>query len=571
MQLERMNWRPLLFALAMLSLLGCGESSDSQTKTDVDAGAEPECLSFDNTFDAIQSRVFDDAGCSNDACHGESTKGDLDLRSGASFASLVGADSSGSDLKRVEAGSATGSYLFQKLAAATTPDEASPINGAPMPFGADPISEELLEALRLWIVAGAPESGSVGDTSNQSSETLSNLLEACLPDAEPIAVDPLPPPAAEKGIQFAMPNFTVERESEVELCFATYYDVSERVPAEFHDGESFWYNGAQMRMDSQSHHLLITHSGLGPEFAEHEAFGGWTCRGGAQEGGDCDPLVLDGCGDGVCTSEIRPSIACTGYGPPEGGMAFASGNPSLGGIGSTQDVIPPSDGAFISFPLRGILYWNSHAFNLTKKDHLMHAWANLSYTDDRRFERVTSTDVESLYYATGIPPFTEGERCAEQVAPLGSSLVSMGSHTHKRGSNFRAWMPDDEMVYQSFHYADPLRLTFDPPILMDDPDEDGRSMRYCAIFNNGLNPDGSPNPEKVTRRSRMPAPWGCVPTACAEGDVGAPCEGKDDHASCDSEPGAGDGLCDACPIGAGVTTEHEMFVFTPEYLIPFED
>ncbi len=56
--------------------------------------------------------------------------------------------------------------------------------------------------------------------------------------------------------------------------------------------------------------------------------------------------------------------------------------------------------------------------------------------------------------------------------------------------------------------------------------------------------------------------------ACAAGNIGAPCAGEDDDAACDSSPGAGDGWCDACSITAGVTTENEMFVLTPTYLLP---
>src|SRR5690606_30652936 len=51
----------------------------------------------------------------------------------------------------------------------------------------------------------------------------------------------------------------------------------------------------------------------------------------------------------------------------------------------------------------------------------------------------------------------------------------------------------------------------------------------------------------------------CKPVACTAGRVGAPCNGEDDHAACDSSPGAGDGECDACPITGGESTENEMF------------
>jgi hypothetical protein len=51
---------------------------------------------------------------------------------------------------------------------------------------------------------------------------------------------------------------------------------------------------------------------------------------------------------------------------------------------------------------------------------------------------------------------------------------------------------------------------------------------------------------------------------------GEPCDGVDDDAKCDSEPGVGDGVCDACAITAGATTENEMFVVIPTYITPVE-
>jgi len=35
---------------------------------------------------------------------------------------------------------------------------------------------------------------------------------------------------------------------------------------------------------------------------------------------------------------------------------------------------------------------------------------------------------------------------------------------------------------------------------------------------------------------------------------------RDDDAACDTSPGAGDGMCDACPITSGATSDDEMFV-----------
>ena len=43
------------------------------------------------------------------------------------------------------------------------------------------------------------------------------------------------------------------------------------------------------------------------------------------------------------------------------------------------------------------------------------------------------------------------------------------------------------------------------------------------------------------------------------------CNGDDSY--CDSSPGAGDGVCDACPVVGGVTTEDEMFLLLGNYYL----
>ena len=63
-----------------------------------------------------------------------------------------------------------------------------------MPERMPPLSENELEAVRLWIEAGAPETGSVGDPATGSSDGISHLLDACLPPASPITIEPLKPP-----------------------------------------------------------------------------------------------------------------------------------------------------------------------------------------------------------------------------------------------------------------------------------------------------------------------------------------------------------------------------------------
>ena len=451
------------------------------------------------------------------------------------------------------------SELYLKLLAAT--DAPLPggisISGSPMPSGLPALSADHLEAVRKWIEVGASEDGVIGDNVDGSSSAIGDLLGACLPDATPISVEPLAAPDPSEGVQFVMPPYTLEASSEVEICFASYYDYTDIVPDEFKtpDGTGFYINDSATRGDPHSHHFVLTHSGLDETFLDHPSFGTWSCRSGPRTGETCDPADGTSCDGGLCASEIRDSVACIGYGPPETVVDVAQG--SIQGPGRA--------GYFAVRPLRGILYWNSHAFNLTTRAHELNTRVNLYFTDDRAYEGSLATDSSNIYIAAGQPPFTEQTFCATHVVPPDVEIYRMTSHTHKRGGRFWVEDPDGVQIYESYVYSDPVVQEYDPPLVYDSPDRAARTLRYCAVYNNGVNPDGSPNPRTVTKLSSMPARASCRPVACTEGLVGAPCRGASDDAACDSSPGAGDGVCDACPITSGVTTENEMFIIIPWY------
>jgi hypothetical protein len=120
-------------------------------------------------------------------------------------------------------------------------------------------------------------------------------------------------------------------------------------------------------------------------------------------------------------------------------------------------------------------------------------------------------------------------------------------------------------IYESFDYNDPEYKKYEPWIDFNQADAASRTLEYCATYNNGLKKDGSPDLELVTRKSRMPKRTTCTPVACTAGKVTSACTTDRD---CDSEPGKSDGQCDACPIKAGQTTENEMFVMMPWYVLP---
>jgi len=512
---------------------------------------------FDSTYEAIQQLVFEERGCSVALCHGQVVPPDLDgldLRAGLSHAAMLDVPSTGSGFSRIEPGAPRDSSLYLKLLKAVDPTTNIP--GAAMPFTPPPLPDDLIEAIRLYIENGAPETGTVPGTQA--------LLGGCFPPPVPIEIEPLQPPDPAEGVQLVMPPADVPAQTENEVCFATFYDFTDAVPEEYKtpDGENFYIERDDTRWDPHSHHLVIIHSGLDDSLTTHESFGTWTCIGGASEGSDCNPHDTTSCGEGFCRSEVQPSVACIGFGPPGGATAAA-------GLGGLQGPITPTFGLYTSIPLKGIVYWNSHAFNLTDLPLSMHAWRNLIFARFPNIEVSTEIDASRIFVAAGQPPFTRQTYCHQSVIPQNTSLVSLSSHTHQRGEAFWIDDPQGNRLYDTFVYSDPLIKPYQPPLYFGSPNPADRTLTFCATYNNGVAPDGSPDPASVRSRSTTPSNGNlCQPVACSDGLVGAPCSGPSDHATCDSVPGADDGFCDACAITAGVTTEDEMFVLITSTFVP---
>jgi hypothetical protein len=526
---------------------------------------------FASTWEAIQQTIFARHDCANDLCHGSAKQGGLDLRPAAAYESLVQVPSTEvPSLNRVEPGDERRSYLYLKLLAKTDPAHLAAalppgvqLSGSPMPNNATTLSADELETLRLWIYATAPRTGTVPGTER--------LLDACLPAPTPIAAIPLPPPPPAQGLQFAMPPWPLPANSEHEVCFATYYDLTGRVPAEFTDGNVFYWNAQTLRQDPQSHHLILSLFAGSLDQIHDPSFGTWRCNGGERAGAVCEPTDLSACGSGTCTSEVRPSFACIGYGPSVPGKPFNA--IQIGGAQKAQADLSFAPGVWAPIPLKGILFWNSHAFNLTAEDTTMHAWLNYEYAADRRYVVHGIFDTDAIFDATGIPPYQIGTICNDYTfddfsPPQQAHLFALSSHTHRHGQHF--WITDpqhgDQLLYENFVYNDPPNKQFDPPLVFNAGDK----LHYCATFNNGVAPGGGPDPTLVTRASRVPpnAPAfsQCAPVKCVAGKMSPPASCRK-NADCDSRPGAGDGLCDACPITGGESTENEMFILIGQYYV----
>ena len=540
---------------------------------------------YDSTFEAIQAVIFNSSvyGCNSIACHGAAPgQGLLDLRDGNSFAQLVAVDSSISPgVERVKPGEPALSVLYDKLLAGF--DAGAPaFGGSAMPVSATPLTAEHLEAVEKWIRGGAPEDLVVEGTAE--------LLATCLPDPDPLIVVPPDPPGAGVGAQFRQTPWPLAAQGENEICMSTYYDLTQTnlVPesakvscslglANNPSGECFLWHKQELTQDSQSHHSII-HLYTGAYGTSHNGWGSWTYKyqddSNPQHGQSCAPTSVDAATgyNPDCSGAVTTSIACIGYGPPDSSVLGTNGF-----SGSQEPYYEQefADGVYSLMPMAGIIIWNSHAFNATSTDSTMSQYLSLDFAgvDDQDVQVRQIFDVDDIFI-TDVPAYETEEYCANFVIPNNSNLFQLSSHTHRFGVHFRIWEPPNsscssgscqpgspsQLVYNSTDYSDPEQVVFDPPVHYSG-NTNNRRFRFCSLYDNGSAPGSPP-----IKQASNPVGSGCSVGSrqCLGGATpGADCNGND--SVCDSFPGAGDGVCDACPVTGGFTTEDEMFIMLGLY------
>src|SRR5262249_28376848 len=348
--------------------------------------------SFNSTFEALQDVIFTKHGCTQAACHGTAAQGGLDLQPDVAYQNLVDVSPPAGQMKRVAPGDEQQSFLWRKLAKATLGLAGVP--GAAMPNGLPALPAEQLEALKIWIRAGAPATGVVGGTEG--------ILSACLPhpDTPPITPTGTNPP--HDGLQIHAPPWSLAPLGENEVCFATYYDFSAQIPLEDQTPcpdvwggptkSCFFYNKSELTQDPNSHHSLIhIYKGVYDITDPAANFGPFPCHGGASDGQACNPIGIGqpapggaDCGVGSgCAGKVVSSVACIGYGPPDYGFDLSGlGSDAAPLIGGSQapvssSVYPPE--VFAMIPVKGVVVWNSHAFNLTFQPTTNQQWLNLYF------------------------------------------------------------------------------------------------------------------------------------------------------------------------------------------------
>ena len=389
---------------------------------------------FSSTFALIQQAIFENHSCTNQICHGAAKAGGLDLRADVAYENLV--DVSGQTApayKRVLAGQKNESLLWLNLAGKTYPNLwTAPVRAMPL----DPLpalSANELEAVRVWIEKGAPKDGVIEGTAE--------LLDACLPPPEPIEIKPLPPPAPGTGVQIRMPKWTLGAQSENEVCFASYYDVTDQVPAQFRGagGTTFRYKRNDIRQDPLSHHLIVNLY-TGESTPADPAWGTFRCRGGSKEGQECVPTELAFCGaDGLCGADPVRSIACIGYGPPDSGVGI-----NTRGFSGTQETAAAfafAENVYAELPLKGVIMWNSHAFNLTDTAGKLEAWLNFDFAPppEQQWAAEQIFDTSQIFKME-VPAFQTQEVCNIHTLPQYAHLFELSSHGHRHMKRWRTFV-----------------------------------------------------------------------------------------------------------------------------------
>jgi hypothetical protein len=96
------------------------------------------------------------------------------------------------------------------------------------------------------------------------------------------------------------------------------------------------------------------------------------------------------------------------------------------------------DGVYAAAPIKGILVWNSHAFNVNDEDAEFRMWMNLEFAKkEEQIHPLFGIIDTSRIGDAGAPAFGTNIVCQRYVLPENVSLLELSSHVHKRGKRFR--------------------------------------------------------------------------------------------------------------------------------------
>jgi hypothetical protein len=418
------------------------------------------------SFASLQSRIFEKS-CAFSGCHGATNPAaGLALVGEAAYDGLVArlattAAASFAGKKLVVPGAPSTSFLIDKLIGQLGPGE-----GAPMPLGRAALGAEQIEAIRKWILAGAPRERAVGVRFRGEI------------DSQP-RIPPPPPPSA--GYQAKLDPFLLGDLPETEGCQLVRLGNPE--PIYVQRWELFMHEG--------SHHFILR--ALRCEDADGDGTN------------DCDEPDFDA----RFPQDFRP---CEEFSHLSSSFLIGAQTPHY-----LVDYQTATTGVALRLHRNQPLLFNSHYTN-PYSDTLAEVWVNATPVDPALVRHPARILFETLANAfILVPPGQRLPVSASTCAFAGSilcnlagepppaaehfALLGLTSHMHKRSLKFVSDLRDlsgtrvsrgaDDMVdpddrtphlYVSTDYSDPVSLTFWPPLVV----RKGQQLRYTCFHDNGV-------------------------------------------------------------------------------------
>lgn len=409
-----------------------------------------------SAYHDIQEYVFDKS-CANSACHAAPANAfNLNLSYGFSYENLVGAvpqnpAAAAAGMKLVDPGNPENSFLLTKLMGPTVPEQ-----GARMPFLGGMLHTGKIDAVRMWIEAGAPQTGKIAGIGD-----LSVLRD---PDEK---FEAPAPPAPGEGYQLRLPPFKIEPGTEREIYYAT--QISDENGNSV-DGDIF-INRVEIFYPAGSHHFIIYR------------------------------ITEDGMAKGLLENGIIPDIAVN---PEDTFRELDTDNPDpvfgvfgadrLFVVGTQTDdtLFQFPEGVGLRMPGDTIYDLNSHYINLLGDDTLIgETYVNI-YTIPEEEVQYEAVEIFVNNRSINVPPGTT--RVSKMTWLVEDELFKRGhdsetslnvflltSHMHRHGELFEIFQEStDDLLHRSVAYDDAPIDLFNPVLLLDPND----GLHFRCVHNN---------------------------------------------------------------------------------------
>ena len=397
-----------------------------------------------STYHDIQDYIFDKS-CANSACHAApANAGNLNLTYGLSYHDMVGRvpqnpAAAAAGMKLIDPGNPENSFLLTKLI------DPTPEQGVRMPFNAGALHSGKIDAIRLWIAAGAPQ-----------EETLEEIGDlSVLRDPLEVFEPPTPPPPGQ-GYQLHLPPFKIEPGTEREVYYATQIVDRNGQPVQ----EDIFVNGVEIYYPVGSHHFAIFY------------------------------LTDAAVEEGLLEIGAVPGI---GVDPNDTFRIFDLAHiGTFGIIGVERFLIAGSQTADTSFqfpegvalrlPGNAVYDLNSHYINLLGTE-TMHGevYVNI-YTIPPEEVKYEAKVFLVHNYNINVPPGTTRStaldwQVKDELDQQGFSpnarlhLISVSSHMHRHGELFEInQLSTGKLLHRSISYDTSFPSLFDPPLILDHND-----------------------------------------------------------------------------------------------------